>query len=164
MSYWDIIESSSGYIVFGIFSIIAIIYMVKFSIEIDEARFRQQLISNYKTENLSSTHNSPQGNNNIRYSTQINTSFGPMDSANTSFSSPQLPYTSNGNNVNNVNTLPPNSSRPKNVLIPPRKTNLVSPVSPVSNQYGNYLPTNNFRNSLSQANRHSRQYLLNNNY
>ncbi|KAG4095660.1 hypothetical protein H8356DRAFT_1686724 [Neocallimastix lanati (nom. inval.)] len=156
MSYMEIMKSSTGYIVFGIFSIIAIIFMVKYSIEIDEENFRQQAMENYKkyqTTSRNNSHASPQLNNNQRFSPQLNSS-GPLDSANTSFSS-QLQY--------NINPVPNN-----NVLIPPRKTNLQNPSSPNTvnnniNQYGNYMPTNNFRNSISY-NRQSQQYLLQNNY
>jgi len=153
----NILKNSLGYIVFGVFAIIAIIYMVKYSIEIDNELYRQQIISNgaanYQTNSRQGSLGSPQLNT-LRYSPKVSNAYSPMDSANTSFSSQQVPY--------NVNT----NNNQTNINIPPRKTNLQSPSSPNANvnQYGNFMPPNNFRNSVTYNNRQSRQFLLQNNY
>ncbi|ORX76010.1 hypothetical protein BCR32DRAFT_329550 [Anaeromyces robustus] len=160
---YDDILSSIGYIVFGILSIIAILYMVKFSMEIDDERYKQQLIANKDNRNV---YTSPRSNNTnnmtMRFSPKVNgynnidTSFSSYSSSQQDFRTLQLPY--------GVNTIPGSPSGSQtNITIPARKITAPAPTSP-GNFHGNYMPTNNFRNSVSYNNRQSRQYLLQNNY
>jgi len=144
----DVLISSVGYVTFGVLSIVAIIYIVKFSIEIDKENYRKQMISNaHKSPSMNSM------NSNMRCS--------PNTSQNSSFTTSQTDYKHNV--VNRPSYINNGSSSTLN--IPPRQ--ITAPSSPNSiqsniNQYGNYMPSNNFRNSISYNNRQSRQYLLQN--
>ncbi|ORX45372.1 hypothetical protein BCR36DRAFT_585679 [Piromyces finnis] len=146
----DILPTAVGYSVFGLLSIVAIIYIVKFSIEIDRENYRNQLMSN-NNGNYSGT--LKPNMNNVRMSPSVdnNSSFSSQPDYNR-----QLPYISSNNTLGS------------NQLAPHRLSTLPSPKSPSSiSQLNNYIPSNNYQSSqvssqTSYNNRQSRQYLLKN--
>ena len=162
-----------GYMVFGILSIIAIVFIVKFSIEIDRENYKKQMMTN--NENYQTTLNRPTLKSphltNARYSVSI------IDQPNTSFTSNQqdyystlnnrqLPYNNSFNNSynNSYNVSYNNSSYNNNnsadVLIPPRRP--TTPNAAHTSYYGHYRKPSNQNSTVSYNNRQSRQHLLQN--
>ena len=145
----ETLPTAVGYGVFGLLAIIAIIYIVKYSIEIDKENYKKQLMinnTNFQPTRKPTLNTTPQMNN-VRLSPSIDN--------NTSFSSMNYNGQMNFNGSMNSNQLGQ----------PQRNSVLHSPSSPNSiNQYNSFVPTNNFQSGVSYTNRQSRQYLLQNNY
>jgi len=130
-----------GYFVFGVLSIIAIYFIVKYSIEIDRENYRKQLLENNKNYNKSSSSSinlpQPPPKSNTRFSGSENS---------TMYSSGSQDYYRQGTFSNNTDMF----SQPRPTLNSNNNT-----IQGVPN-------SGSYQNPSSLGNRQSRQFLLQN--